>query len=82
VPGGILSPTVSSTALDCPAPSSDTAKVNFVEKESRKPHSIELNVARLKALSAGKHEVVLSITALTGHRLSSMVSPSEYERST
>ncbi len=69
VPGGILSPGISSTALDCPAPSSDTAKVKFVEKESRKPHSIELNVAVLKALSAGKHEVVLSITALEQGRV-------------
>jgi hypothetical protein len=69
VPGGILSPTVSSTAVDCPPPTSDTAEVNFVEGQGRKPHSIKLNVAALKGLPAGKHAVVFSIISLEQARV-------------
>ena len=69
VPGGILSPAVSKTAVGCPPPSSETAEVSFVEDQGRKPHSIKLNVAALKELPAGKHGVVISITSLDRARV-------------
>lgn len=49
---------------DCERPSKDTAEVLVIEHGGRKPPSIKVNVAALKALPAGRHEVVISITAL------------------
>jgi hypothetical protein len=59
-----LSPSNFMTILgDCERPSKDTAEVRFVEHKGGQPHSIKVNVAALKALPAGKHEVVICITA-------------------
>ena len=65
-----LSPSGFMTILgDCERPSTVSAEVRFVEHKSRQPHSIKVNVAALKALPGGKHEVVISITALDQARV-------------
>jgi hypothetical protein len=54
---------------DCERPSKDTAEVRVREHGGRQPHFIKVNVAALKSLPAGKHEVVISITALDQARV-------------
>jgi hypothetical protein len=54
---------------DCERPSRDTAEVSFVERKSGQPHSVKVNVAALKALPGGKHEVVICITSLDQARV-------------
>ncbi len=70
VSGASLLPSNFMTILgDCERPSRDTAEVRFVEHQGREPHSIKVNVAALKALPGGKHEVVICITALDRARV-------------
>ena len=69
IPGGILSPGVSSTSVGVVPPKSDVAKITFVEDVSRKPHSVDLDVSRLKTLHSGKYDAVLSITSLDTAKL-------------
>lgn len=65
-----LSPSKFMTILGgCERPSKDTAEVRFVERKGGQPHSIKVNVAALKALPRGKHEVVICITALDQARV-------------
>jgi hypothetical protein len=60
-----LSPSSSKQILGgCEPPSADTAELRITEHKDQQPHSIKLNVSALRALSAGKHEVVFSVTAL------------------
>ena len=66
-----LSPSNFTTILwDCERSPAETAEVRFVEHKGRQPHSIKVSVAPFsKALSAGKHEVVICITALDQARV-------------
>jgi HEAT repeat protein len=54
---------------DCERPSRDTAAVLVAEHKDGQPHSLEVNLAALKALPAGKHEVVFVVTAQDQARL-------------
>ncbi|HEX5218146.1 MAG TPA: hypothetical protein VFZ59_01145 [Verrucomicrobiae bacterium] len=66
----ILSPSNFMTLLGgCERPSTDTAEVSFVEHQSRQPHTVKVNMAPLKALPGGKHQVVINITALDQARI-------------
>jgi hypothetical protein len=69
VPGGIMSPGNEKMADDVQPPKSDVATISFVEKASRKPHTIKLDVSRIKALRSGKHDVVLAVTSLNEAKL-------------
>jgi hypothetical protein len=69
VPGGIMSPGNEKMADDVQPPKSDVATISFVEKASRKPHTIKLDVSRIKALRSGKHHVVLAVTSLNEAKL-------------
>ena len=64
VPGGIMSPGNEKMADDVQPPKSDVATISFVEQTSRKPHTIKLDVSRIKALRSGEHYVVLAVTSL------------------
>src|SRR5258706_11445264 len=44
IPGGIMPPGKSSTAVGVEIPKSDSATLSFVEEDSRKSHSIRLDV--------------------------------------
>ena len=64
VPGGIMSPGNEKMADDVQPPKSDVATISFVEKASRKPHAIKLDVSSIKTLRSGTHYVVLAVTSL------------------
>jgi hypothetical protein len=65
-----LSPSIAKTLLwDCSPPLKDTAEVRIIERQGGQRHTIKVDVAALKALPAGKHEVVISITALDQARV-------------
>ncbi len=63
VPGGILSPGVTSTAVGVAWPNLPSAKLDFVDKESRKPYSIDLSLAEInKLVGSGKcHSILIRI---------------------
>ena len=69
IPGGILAPGVSTTAIGVELPKSDVATLSFVEDVGRQPHSIRLDVSHLKRLHSGRHEAVLSVVSLTEAKL-------------
>ena len=64
VPGGVMSPGNEKMASDVQPPKSDVATISFVEKTSRKPHAIKVDVSGIKALRSGEHYVVLAVTSL------------------
>lgn len=51
------------------SPSRDTAELIITQHKGEQPHSITVAVTALKALPAGKHEVVFSISALDSARV-------------
>lgn len=65
-----LAPSNSQPILwDCERPTTGTAEVQFVERNTRQPHSAKVNIAALKSLPGGKHEIVFTLTALDQARL-------------
>jgi hypothetical protein len=80
VPGGIMRPGKESMASNVQAPKSDVATISFVEESSRKPHTIKLDVSRIKALSSGTHYVVLAVTALDEAKVFINAQPWELNR--
>jgi hypothetical protein len=63
VPGGILSPGISSTALGVEWPNLASAKLTFIDKTTRTPYTIELSFPEInqKALSGKCHDVTIRI---------------------
>jgi hypothetical protein len=64
VPGGIMPPGNEKMAADVQPPSSKMATIRFVENESRKAHTVTVDVSRIQALQSGTHYVVLAVTSL------------------
>ena len=63
VPGGILSPGITSTAIDVEWPNLTSATLNFVDKKTRQPYAIELSLAEVnKLVVSGKcHSILIRI---------------------
>ena len=69
VPGGIVPRGKSKTTLGAEPPKSDSATITFVEDVGRQPHTIKLDVSRLKTLRSGHYRVTLSVSSLTEAKL-------------
>ena len=64
VPGGIMPAGNEKMAMDVLPPRSDVATITFVETVTRQPHSIRVDVSRIRALRSGEHYAVIAVTSL------------------
>jgi hypothetical protein len=60
-----MPPGVFKMTMDVGPPKSDVARVTFVERTNRAPHSISLDVSRLKRLAAGRHRITIAVKSLS-----------------
>jgi hypothetical protein len=63
VPGGILSPGISKTTVSAKWPNLPNAKIDFIDRHTRKPYSIEVSFASVndRILSGKCHQVTIRI---------------------
>jgi hypothetical protein len=63
VPGGILSPGISSTAVSVKWPNLPNAKIIFIDRQTRKPYNIEISFASIneRILSGKCRQVTIRI---------------------
>jgi len=63
VPGGVMSPGVSTTSVSAEWPNLPGAKINFIDRQTRKPYSMEVSLASVneRVLSGECHDVVILI---------------------
>ena len=61
VPGGVMSKGISKTAVDVALPLGETAKLMFVDDETRVPFEIEFSLDALKVLPSSIREVEIQI---------------------
>jgi hypothetical protein len=55
VPGGILLPGISATALEVEWPDLGSAKITFVDRDTRKPYAVEVSLKAInEQVRAGK----------------------------
>ena len=67
VPGGIMRPGISKTALGVEWPDADTAKVTFVDRETQKPYTVEIPLKAINdQVRTGKcRDITLRIKSYT-----------------
>jgi hypothetical protein len=67
-------------ADDVQPPKSDLVTISFVESTNRQPHTIKLDVSRIKSLRSGRHFAVLAVTSLDEAKLYINAEPWESNR--